>query len=318
MNFKEVSRNSFEGFAIIKTIELKQTTKGATYLDMTLADNNGEINAKLWEYRGETFEPFDFVKVRGTFSVYNDVEQFRVERIRNVVDSDEVNIEDYVPSAVASGTVMLDEIYKVVKEFEDTELQELVLYILDNNEKNLLYWPAAKSNHHAVRGGLLMHTLTMLRLAEAACKVYPYVNKDLLYTGVILHDIAKLEELKVSSTGIAGEYTVKGNLLGHLVAGAIFVDRAGKEIGTPEETLMLVEHMLVSHHGKAEWGAAKEPMFIEAELLSQLDVLDARMYELHSATKEADENTFSAPQRPLGGKIVYNHGTDTDKNVNLF
>lgn len=152
-----------------------------------------------------------------------------------------------------------------------------------------------------------MHTLSIMRIAEGICNVYGFVNRDLLYTGIILHDIAKLEELNVSSTGIAGEYTTRGTLIGHLVGGAIMVDRIGREIGTPEEILTLVEHMLISHHGQAEWGAAKVPMFIEAEILAQLDVLDARMYEMSSAVNEVELGSFSAPQRPLGGKAVFKH-----------
>lgn len=310
MNFNQIdTKGTCEGFAILKSVEVKQTTKGSDYLDMILADNSGEISAKLWDYKGENFENFDFVKVRGTFSTYNDVSQFKVDRIRLVTEEDDVNIEDYVPSACLPGTFMYDEIKSIIMGFENEELKELALQLFVPNKDLLIYWPAAKSNHHAVRGGLLMHTLSVLRLAEKICEIYGFVNKDLLYTGVILHDIAKLEELKTSSTGIAGEYTMRGTLLGHLVGGAIMVDRAAREIpGISEETVTLVEHMLISHHGQPEWGAAKTPMFIEAEILSQLDVLDARMYEMNAAMSETETGSFSAPQRPLGGRTIYNHG----------
>ena len=311
MNFKQIDgRGTCEGYAVVKTAEIKKTTKGADYLDMTLADNSGEINAKLWEYNGENIQPFDFVKVRGSISSYNGVEQLRVDKIRKVTDADDVDIGDYVPSACAPGQLMYDEILAIVNQFTDTELMKLVTFILNNEKEKLLYWPAAKSNHHAVRGGLLMHTLSMLRLADTACSIYAFVNKDLLFSGVILHDIAKLEELSVAPIGIAGEYTTKGNLLGHLVAGAMYVDRTGRELGISEDKLLLLEHMLISHHGQPEWGAAKVPMTVEAELLSQLDVLDARMNEYSAAIASTEENTFSAPQKALGGKSVYNHGCE--------
>lgn len=311
MNFKQIDgRGTCEGYAVVKTADIKKTTKGADYLDMTLADNSGEINAKLWEYNGENIQPFDFVKVRGSISSYNGVEQLRVDKIRKVTDADDVDIGDYVPSACVPGSLMYDEILAIVNGFYDAELMELVSFILNSEKEKLLYWPAAKSNHHAVRGGLLMHTLSMLRLAERACEIYSFVNKDLLFAGVILHDIAKLEELSVAPIGIAGEYTTKGNLLGHLVAGAMYVDRTGRELKISEDKLLLLEHMLISHHGQPEWGAAKVPMTVEAELLSQLDVLDARMNEYSSAIESTEENTFSAPQKALGGKSIYNHGCE--------
>lgn len=320
MNFTTIdNKGTCEGFAILKSVEVKQTTKGTDYLDMTLADKNDEVNAKYWDYCGESFEASELVKVRGVFSTYNDARQFKVERIRKVTEEDVVRIEDYVPSACLPGEMMFSEICSVVSSFENAELQTLVFRFLQENKDRLLYWPAAKSNHHAIRGGLLMHTLSILRIAESVCNVYRFVNRDLLYTGVILHDIAKLEELNASKIGIAGEYTDRGMLLGHLVGGAMMVDRIGREIGTSEETLTLVEHMLVSHHGQPEWGAAKVPMFVEAEILSQLDVLDARIYEMKTAVDDADKGKFSSPQRALGGRSVYNHIlSPEEKDINLF
>lgn len=318
MNFKITNEKTgaCEGYAIVKSSEIKTTAKGAPYLDMTLADTSGEINAKIWDYSGEPYEDFSFVKVKGTLSSFNDVEQLRVDNIRLVTDADSVNIEDYVPCAVLDGITMYDELIGIVYGFEDANLKLLVGHILETNKTELLYWPAAKTNHHAVRGGLLMHSLSILKLAEGICKVYQFVNKDLLYAGAILHDIAKLWEMKVAPIGIASDYTTMGNLLGHLVGGAIYVDRIGRELGIDEEILLLVEHMLISHHGQPDWGAAKVPMFVEAEILSQLDVLDARMYEMHAAISETEAGEFSPPQRPLGGKTVYNHGYyDSDETV---
>ena len=163
-----------------------------------------------------------------------------------------------------------------------------------------------------------MHTLSILRLAKSVCAIYRYVNYDLLCTGAILHDIAKTEELEVASTGIAGEYTVRGNLLGHLVMGAVNIDRIGRENGISEETLTLVEHMLISHHGTPEFGAAKMPMFIEAELLSQLDLLDARLYEMNHAVSEVEVGAFTPRQWALENRNLYNHGRSNGEGINLI
>ncbi len=322
MNFTPLSNSqSHEGFCLIKSVEKKITAKGVPYLDLILADNSGEISAKLWDYKetpSNNFKNFDFVKVRGTYVPFNDTMQFRVERIRYVIPEDNAIIEDYVPSACLSGEVMLAEIEKIVESFNDADLKLLVIKVIEKYREKILYWPAAKNLHHAVRSGLLMHTLSILRLAEGVCGIYHFVNYDLLCAGAILHDIAKIEELEVSTTGIASEYTVRGNLLGHLVMGAVEIDRIGRENGIDEKTLTLVEHMLISHHGTPEFGAAKLPMFIEAELLSQLDLMDARLYEMAHAVNEVEVGTFTPRQWALENRNLYNHGLANGCDVDLM
>ncbi len=312
MNFTPVGgAGAHEGFCLIKSVEKKLTAKGVPYLDLILADNSGEISAKLWDYKetpSNQYNKSDFVKVRGTYVPFNDTMQFRVERIRQVLPEDNVLIEDYVPSACLTGDVMLAEVEKIVEAFEDDELKKLVSAVIEEYREKILYWPAAKNLHHAVRSGLLMHTLSILRLAESVCKIYKFVNYDLLCSGAILHDIAKIDEIDVSSTGIASEYTIKGNLLGHLVMGAINIDRIGRGLGISDATLTLVEHMLISHHGTPEFGAAKLPMFIEAELLSELDLMDARLYEMHQAVEAVEEGSFTPRQWALENRNLYNHG----------
>ena len=322
MNFAPVGNGqSHEGYCLIKSVEKKLTAKGVPYLDLVLADNDGEISAKLWDYKespNSVYVKFDFVKVRGSYVPFNDTMQFRVERIRHVLPEDDASIEDYVPSACLPGKVMLEEIEKIVASFADAELKLLVSKVIEEYRERLLYWPAAKNLHHAVRGGLLMHTLSILRLAKSVCEIYRFVNYDLLCAGAILHDIAKIDELGVSETGIAGEYTVKGNLLGHLVMGAVTVDRIGKGLGISDETLTLVEHMLISHHGTPEFGAAKMPMFIEAELLSQLDLLDARLYEMNHAVNAVEVGAFTPRQWALENRNLYNHGKAVSGEVKLI
>ncbi len=321
MNFSKIGEsNMLEGFCIIKQIEIKTTAKGSQYLDMTIADNEGEINAKLWDYRdipSNRFELYDFIKVRGTMVPFNDTMQFRVDRIRKVTPEDGVLLDDYVPTACLPGEVMLSEIRKIVDEFEDEELKRLVLCILNRHEEQLLYWPAAKNLHHAVRGGLLMHTLSILRLCKAVCKIYGYINYDLLCSGAILHDIAKLEEINASEAGISSEYTVRGNLLGHLVMGAMEIDQIGKELEIDEDKLTLVEHMLVSHHGVPEYGAAKLPAFIEAIVLSELDNLDAKLFTASNAVFDVKAGEFTPKQWSLDNRLLYNHGLEGSGNINL-
>lgn len=321
MNFYPVPGTElFEGFCVVKSAEKRTTARGTQYLDLTLSDNGGEINAKLWDYRetpATVFVKFDFVKVRGTYVEFNETKQFRIDKIRKVTEADGVNIADYVPSAGLPGEEMLAEVEKIIASFADRELASLVTEIIGKYRDKLIYWPAAKGLHHAVRGGLLMHTLTILRLAYSVCGIYSYLNYDLLCAGIILHDITKIDEIDSSETGVASEYTVKGNLLGHLVMGAIEIDETGKKLGVSEETLTLLEHMMISHHGVPEFGAAKYPMFPEAMALSMLDDLDAKMYQAHSALADTESGSFSGKVWALDNRLLYNHGRGGDGDVNL-
>lgn len=322
MNFSVVNKknNSVEGFVLIKKLEKKVTAKGLNYLDITLTDKEGEINAKLWDYNDSMgiFEENTIVKVRGTISPFNGIDQLRIERIRNVCDADNIDINDYVPSANYECEDMYNEIIRIVSEFEDNELKILATDILNEYKDKMIYYPAAFKLHHAIRGGLLMHTLSVTKLAQGVCNVYPFVDKDLLLCGCILHDIGKIIEFNVSEYGIAEGYTVDGTLVGHLVRGAMIVRNAGEKLGIDEKKILLVEHMILSHHGEPDFGAAVRPLFMEAELLSELDLMDARVFEIASAIETTNVDDFSNRQWALDNRKLYNHGrTDYTKDTNL-
>lgn len=312
LNFTEINNNGgVEGFCFVKNMEVKKTAKGVPFLDLILTDSSGEIGAKLWDYKEDLhqcIQPNTVIKVRGTISMFNDALQLRVDRARVVLDSDGVRIEDFIPSADYSGEAMYDELFDEVNRFENAQLKRLVLTVLEQNKEKMLYWPAAFKLHHAIRGGLLYHTLSILRLAQSVAAVYPCVEKELLFSGVILHDVAKIQEFDVSDAGVASGYTVEGTLIGHLVKGAMNIERIGDELGIDKELLMLVEHMILSHHGEPEFGAAVRPMFLEAEILSQLDLMDARIYEISQAVSEVQAGEFTPRQWALENRKLYNHG----------
>ena len=312
MNFIEINDNgTVEGFCLVKNLEVKKTAKGIPYLDLILTDNSGEIGAKLWDYKEEVFgfiKQNSLLKVRGSISMFNDAPQMRLDRVRLANENDSVRIEDYVPSAEYNGESMYSAIVDVVNDFENAQLKTLVMAVLEQNRTAMLYWPAAFKLHHAIRGGLLYHTLSILRMAQSIAEIYPSVEKDLLFSGVILHDVAKIGEFEVSETGIASGYTVEGTLIGHLVKGAMHIEKIGEELGTDRELLTLIEHMVISHHGEPEFGAAVRPMFLEAEILSQLDLLDARIYEISQAVSEVESGDFTPRQWALENRKLYNHG----------
>ena len=323
MNFTPIDNKGLvEGFCIIKSIDKKTSSKGDSYLDITLGDNDGEINAKLWRYSPEVHGEYDanqIVKVRGTISEYNGSDQLRVERIRPTTPEDNVKPEDFVKTADYSGEEMFQELYSLAQNFADDDLKLIVCEILKDTKFSLLYWPAAFKLHHAVRGGLLLHTLSIVRLAQGVCKIYPFVDSDLLIAGAILHDIAKLTEFEVADSGIATGYSVEGNLLGHLAMGAMVINKYAEKLSIKKETAMLLEHMVLSHHGEPEFGAAVRPSFIEAELLSELDLMDSRVYEMREAVLNTKENEFSGKLWAMDNRKLYNHNrTDLNNPPRLF
>ncbi len=323
MNFKNIdNRGTVEGYCLIKTVDKKNSSKGDSYLDIMLSDKDGEINAKLWNYKEDihgSFEANQLVKVRGTVSSYNGNDQLRVERIRCVTSDDGIDPAKFVRTAEYDNEEMFSTLYKIASEFSDEELSNLVTYMLDENKEKLLYWPAAFRLHHAIRGGLLMHTLSIVRMAERTVEVYPFVDRELLISGAILHDIAKLTEFAVTDIGVATGYSVRGNLLGHLAEGAMAVRKAAERIGVSPETSMLIEHMILSHHGEPEFGAAVRPMFIEAELLSELDLMDSRIYEMREAIESSQEGGFTNRLWAMDNRKLYNHSrNDMNKKTKLF
>lgn len=310
-----------EGYCLIKSLEKKTTAKGLTYLDMILSDSSGEIVAKFWDYKENMHSHFQanmLIKVRGRMNEYNGDVQFRVERIRECTEADGVRIEDFVPSANYTGEDMLRSINGIIETFDDEEIKRLVKAILSKYEDKLVYWPAAFKLHHAMRGGLLYHTLSIIKMAENVCRIYPTLDRSLLLGGAILHDIAKIDEFEVSSTGMATGYSIEGTLVGHLVKGAMIVRETAREIGINEDTAVLLEHMLISHHGIPEYGAAVRPLFVEAEVLSQLDTLDATIFEFNDTLMNVKPGEFSGRQWALDNRKLYNHGRkEISTDVNL-
>lgn len=322
MNFTTNERGGADGFCLVKSVEKKTSSKGGPYLDMTLSDATGEINAKLWDYNEMlhgTYEAGDLVKVRGVISKYNGADQMKIEKIRKATESDGIDPGDFVEQASYDGEQMFGELIKLAEKFDNEAIRALTLKLYNDNKEKLLYWPAAFKLHHAIRSGLLMHTLSIVRMCESVAAIYPSVNRDLLICGAMLHDIGKLREFDVNTLGTANGYTTEGNLIGHLVKGAMMVEKAAEELGTDDKTAMMIEHMIISHHGEPEFGAAVRPSFIEAEILSSLDKLDAAIYEMEDAVKSTAPEDFSARLWALDNRKLYNHALgEVTTDVHLF
>ena len=307
--------NQVEGYCVVKSVALKSNVKGASYLDFVLGDAGGECAAKLWDYAPEqhgTYEADTVIKVRATINMWKEEEQLKIDRIRNVRADEEVDMAGLVPCAPFAPEAMYEELYTCAEGFQDEDLRMLTQYILRENKDAILRYPAALKLHHAMRGGLLYHTSTMLKAAKALCAIYkqlyPSLSSELVYAGIILHDVAKTAELTVGNMGLASAYSQKGQLLGHINMGMAMVERAAAELMINEETVMLVQHMLLAHHGVPEFGSPRPPMFPEAELVSQIDVLDSKLFEMFDALASVPVGGFSERQWALDNRQLYKHG----------
>jgi 3'-5' exoribonuclease len=314
MEMKKISEikkgDRIEGFYIIKSVDSKVPNNSNTnkYLDFNLGDVTGDINAKLWECNEELenkFKQNTLVKVKGSVNEWRGKLQLKIESIRLVEQKDEVKIGDYVAVAPYSPESMYDDILNYLSKINNIDIQNIVTNILSDNEEKLMYYPAAKSNHHAVKSGLLYHTTTMLKAGEKLSEIYTFLNMDLLYAGIILHDIGKIYEMDASELGIVSTYTVEGQLIGHIVQGIKMIETASLEVKASKEVSMLLQHMILSHHYEAEYGSPKKPMIPEAEMLHHLDIMDARMYDINKALGNTEEGKFSDRIFSLDNISVY-------------
>ena len=267
--------------------EIRQKKTGEPYLSLYLADRSGEVEAKMWDNVAEvmhTFERDQFVKVKGIAQVYQNRSQFTIHRLRRLED-EEVDLSDFFPCSERNPDEMFAELRSIIGGIRNRQLQELLEAVFEDAELTKLYRlaPAAKSIHHACRGGLLEHVLSLCALTKQVGPHYPEVDVDLVLTGAILHDIGKVEELSYArSFG----YTADGQLLGHIILGLRRLARAFDKLpGFPPKLRTLVEHLIVSHHGELEFGSPKVPLFAEAMLLHHLDNLDSKMNAVRNALK---------------------------------
>lgn len=299
----------FTANGILKKYEVREAKNGNKYVDLVISDSTGEISGKFFNYEpgvSKLFTTGDFVCIVGKVKRFNNAFQVTVDDVSN--PSPDAKKEDYVKASPYDTDAMFAKLISMISTVRDEELRKLTETVIEKYHDKLSYYPAAKTMHHAVRGGLLMHTLSVMTLAEKICEVYPQADRDLLICGAALHDIGKISEMDADDLGVAGDYTTDGNLVGHLVRGAMIVRFVGTNLKTDDEKLRLIEHMLLSHHGEPDFGAAVRPKFLEAYLLHMIDNMDAKVYEFSEVESELEPKTFSPKQWALDGITIYNPG----------
>lgn len=299
--------SSVEGYYLIKAGNIKVSSNGKQYGDYTLADSTGEINAKLWDIADANECPTtgDIIKVKGLVTEWQGVLQLRLDKFRFITDEDNIDIMKVIPSAPEDPDSMLSTIKEYVNKIENTQIRQLVIRLLKEFAPYLRLHPAAIKNHHSIRSGLLYHTTSMLKTADGILAVYDYLNSDLVYAGVILHDICKTTEIKAGDSGMPIEYTTEGLLVGHIPQGVAAIAQAAKELETDKEITFMLEHMILSHHYEPEFGSPRRPMFPEAEILHYLDMIDTRMYDMNNILANQESGTFSPSIWVLHNRKLY-------------
>lgn len=294
------------GFYVLQSAAIKTTLSGKSYLSGTVSDKTGSMPIIFWGCTVCPAEEGGAVFLKGQVTAFKGSLQINLETIRSA--SPDADLSYLVPVAPIDADAMFLQITATVDALTDTDYQAVCREFLSRYARQLQTIPAAKSVHHSFLRGLLMHTGYMLQIAEnLACLYSQVINRDLLLTGTLLHDFAKREEFTFSGLGLVSGYSAKGQLLGHLVMGAQDVAELCKTMHIPEEKSVLLQHLLLAHHGRPEYGAAVVPMCAESELLSLIDMIDSRMEIYREVLEQTPLGQFSGQVFALDGHRIYHH-----------
>jgi len=274
---------------LVEARERKIARTGSAYLDLELRDSRGVVRAKLWDCDRQSldFEVEDIVEVEGVVEEYQGSVQIRVRKISRCAP-EEVDILDYLPRSRRDPAEMYAALMERLRSVPEGPLRALLLSIMEDPSiaEKFQRAPAAMSYHHAFLGGLLEHVLSLVQLGDRVCDHYDYLRRDLLLAGLVLHDLGKIKELSFSR---GFRYSTRGQLLGHISIGLEMVQEKMRQIpGFPDELKGQIEHIILAHHGKAEFGSPKEPVFPEALLVHFLDEIDSKL-EAMRAQYAADQ-----------------------------
>jgi 3'-5' exoribonuclease len=292
---------------LVRACERKTARNGSAYLDLEFQDSTGTVKAKLWDCdsAGPAFEADDMVRVSGSVELYQGNLQLSLRKLAKVREA-EVDLSDFLPAGKQDHQKLFGQLLERIQQMPRGPLQALLLGIFNDPEIARKYKlaPAAMSYHHAFLGGLIEHVASLVVLADRVSNHYPFLDRDLILAGLLLHDLGKIEELNFTR---AFSYSTRGKLVGHISMGIEMVRDKIREIPDfPPELWDRLEHIILSHHGKLEFGSPKEPMFMEALVVSYLDDLDSKleaMLEQYEADKDRPGD-FTARNRPLGRELL--------------
>ncbi|MDF7636829.1 HD domain-containing protein [Leuconostocaceae bacterium ESL0958] len=294
-------------FALVKSAEQRQTKAGKDYLAFVLADQTGDLPGNLWDVTPEqiqSLQPGRVVHVTGTRDSYRGNPQMKLTSIRLAQEDEPHDPGDFVQRAPMAEGEMTTVLNELLLQVQQPDWQRLLRYLFKKYRNEFLQYPAAKMNHHAFVGGLAYHSLSIARLATQILPLYPQLNADLLLTGALLHDLGKVIEL---SGPVATDYTVTGKLIGHitLIDEQLVLAANDLALDLNSEELVLLRHVVLAHHGLQEYGSPIRPQVMEAEVLHQLDELDAGLQSMTSALEQTEAGAFSKKIFALDNRAFY-------------
>lgn len=282
------ANTSVSAYYMVAKKDLRQGKRGM-YLALTLQDKTGSIEAKVWdnaEKLGAQFNEGDVINIEGAVSTYQNSLQLTVKKI-DKLDSDKVDPSYFLPSSTRSSEEMYEELSAIIDDLEDIDIKNLLQEFFkdDDIRQRFKVAPAAMKMHHDYIGGLIEHVLSLIDVGKLLCSHYKSVNLSMVIAGCILHDIGKIYELKYDS---AFSYSDEGKMIGHINMEIEMVEEKARLVsGFPDIKKMQIKHMLLSHHGKYEFGSPKLPMTLEAMVFSKMDDLDAKIYQIDRAIDES-------------------------------
>lgn len=293
---------------VVVSKQIKPKKTGEPYLALTLGDRSGQLEAKMWDNVEEVlnaFEQDDFLKIKGLINKYKNRFQLTIHKVRKLGDA-EIEFSDYLPKTTKNIDELWQTLTDFVVSFQNSHLKCLVQAFMLDPQIAAAYRnaPAAKTLHHAYIGGLLDHVVSLFRSCDLVSRNYPQVNRDLLLTGVFLHDIGKIHELTYNRSF---SYSTRGQLLGHMIIELEMLQAKLAQLPDfPPELKTLLEHLIISHHGQYEFGSPKLPMFPEALMLHYMDDLDSKMEAMRAQfEREAEmESPWTSYNSSLGRPLL--------------
>ncbi|UOQ92755.1 3'-5' exoribonuclease YhaM [Halobacillus shinanisalinarum] len=285
--------DTFDHYLMIKSAVKGVASNNKPFLTLLLTDTTGEIDAKLWESTPEDeslFQQGELVKVQGEVGQFRNKPQLKIQSIRPAQPTDGIQATDFIEKAPVNKEDLMERLTEAIFEMKNPTIQRITKHFLKHYQKDLLSYPAAVRNHHEYVSGLAHHIVSMLNIAKELTILYPDINKDLLYAGIILHDLGKLKEL---STATSPSYTLEGKLIGHIPLMVEEIRVVADELHIKGEVVTILQHMILSHHGRSEWGSPKPPLVREAELLHQIDMMDAGLNMLNRSLQKVGPGEFT-------------------------
>lgn len=284
-----------DSFALIKSADIRLTKNGKTYLSMVFSDRSGDLPGNLWdatESQISTLLPGKIVQLQGVRGSYQDKPQVQITNIRLSGVGEPDNPAEFMAHAPIKEDDMDDELNDCILMITNPTWNRLVRKLFNVYHDQFLRYPAAKMNHHAFAGGLAFHSLSIAKLAKSVSAQYTQLNQDLLIAGALLHDLGKVIEL---SGPIATKYTVVGSLIGHITLIDEQIVLAANELhfDLQSEDMIILRHTILSHHGQLEYGSPVRPNILEAEILHQIDEMDASIQMITGALEKTADGSFS-------------------------